>query len=178
MLIGVGWALGTASLFSVVGSNARDRRLAMAGFLPWEILSARLAILSFLALVISMMPTIFIPIFSDTPPTDLFLVWIGSLAMGFGGIGLGLIIGSVFPRQLEGTLVLIGIIGVEVSIPLATDGRQFMPLFGSQAIYNAGRFAVDPIVLAPLIKSVVWTAGLIGVAIFLWSRRVRVIRTV
>ena len=74
--------------------------------------------------------------------------------------------------------MLIGIIGVEVSIPVVTDGRQFMPLFGSQAIFTAGRYAVGPIILAPLMKSVVWTAGLIGVAIFLWSRRVRVIRTV
>jgi hypothetical protein len=177
MLMGVGWALATASLFSVVGSNARDRRLAMAGFLPWEILAARLSILSFVALAISLIPTILIPIFSDTAPTNLLLVWIGSLLMGFAGIAIGLIIGSVFPRQLEGTLVLIGVIGIEVGIPLTLDGRQFMPLFGSQAIFTAGRFAVDPIVLSPLIKSAIWTAGLIAVATTLWSRKVHVYRT-
>ena len=77
--MGVGWGVAAAALFSVIGSAARDRRLVLAGFRPWELLLARFLILLLIAVPISLMPVVLLAGFADTPPTNLGLVWLGSL---------------------------------------------------------------------------------------------------
>ena len=172
--MGVGWGVSAAALFSVIGSGQRDRRLVLAGFRPWELLAARFAILFLVAIPISLMPVLLLAGFADTTPLNLALVWLGSLLTGVVAIGVGLIVGSVLPRQLEGTILLIGIVGVELSIPLTVGFRQFLPFFGPQALFTAGRFASDPVVLKPLALSLAWSIGLTAAAVLLWTRHVRI----
>ena len=104
--MGVGWGLSAAALFSIIGSGARDRRLVLAGFRPWELLIARFSILLIIALPISLMPVALLAGFADTSPVNMGLVWLGSMFTAIVGIGIGLIVGSLLPRQLEGTILL------------------------------------------------------------------------
>lgn len=174
MLMGVAWALAAAALFSVVGSGARDRRLVLAGFRPWEIMTARLLILLLIAVPVSLLPVAVIAGFSTLTPPNIGLVWVGSFFAAAVGAAIGLIVGSLLPRQLEGTILLIGIIGVEVSIPFSVTFRHYLPLFGPHALFLAGRFTSEPIVLVPVLRSLAWAAGYSAFAIFLWTRRVRI----
>lgn len=173
MLMGVGWALAASALFSVIGSGARDRRLVLSGYRAWEILIARFLILMLIAVPVSLLPVGIIGIFSAISPPALGLVWLGSFLAAGIGTGIGLIIGSILPRQLEGTILLIGIIGVEISIPLSVGLRHYLPLFGPQALFLAGRFTEEPIILVHVLRSFGWMAGLSAVAIVLWTWRVR-----
>lgn len=175
-LMGVGWALSVAALFSVIGSGSRDRRLVLAGYRPQEILVARFAILALIALPISMIPVALVVLFADVQPGYPVLVWLGSFLAALVAIGLGLIVGSLLPRQLEGTILLIGVIGVEVSIPLNVAVRDYLPFFGPQMLYTAGRYAAEPAVLVPALVALAWAAGLVVIAVLLWSRRVRIQR--
>ena len=172
--MGVGWALGAAGLFTVIGSGARDRRLVLAGFRPWEIMLARFLILIFLALPVSLLPVVIIAGFSTLTPPNIGLVWLGSFFAATVGAAIGLIVGSLLPRQLEGTILLIGIIGVEMSIPFSADFRHYLPFFGSHALFLAGRFTSEPIVLVHVLRSLAWAAVLSTLAIALWTRRVRI----
>ena len=174
--MGVGWGVAAAALFSVIGSAARDRRLVLAGFRPWELLLARFLILLLIAVPISLMPVALLAGFADTPPTNLGLVWLGSLFTAVVAIGVGLIVGSLLPRQLEGTILLIGLVGVELSIPMTLTFRHYLPFFGPQALFTAGRFAADPLIAIHVLRSLAWTLGLTAVAVALWTRHVRVRR--
>jgi hypothetical protein len=174
MLMGVGWALAAAGLFSVIGSGARDRRLVLAGFRPWEIMLARLLILLSIAVPVSLLPVAIIAGFSTLAPPSIGLVWLGSFFAAAVGAAIGLIVGSLLPRQLEGTILLIGIIGTEISIPLTISLRHYLPLFGPQALFLAGRFTVEPIVLVHVLRSIGWLVGLSALAAALWTWRVRV----
>ncbi|MFQ5814368.1 MAG: hypothetical protein ACE5I2_14420 [Anaerolineae bacterium] len=172
--IGMGWGLGAAALFSVIGSGARDRRLVLSGYKPWEILIARFTILFLIALPISLIPLGLVSFFSGASPTYPALVWLGSLMAGVIGVGVGLIVGSLLPRQLEGTILIIGLVGIELSVPLGVTFRHYLPFFGPQALFTAGRFAVDPIVAGHIVRSLAWALGLSLAAIALWTWRVRV----
>ena len=174
--MGVGWGLAAAALFSIIGSGARDRRLILAGYRAWEILLARLVILLLLAVPISGIPVLVTALFSAMTPPHLGLVWLGCYFAAVVGAGIGLIVGSLLPRQLEGTILLIGIIGTEISIPFDVTLRHYLPLYGPQALFVAGRFAADPIVLAHVLRGLAWGAGLTAIATALWTWRVRVYR--
>ncbi len=174
MLMGVAWALAAAALFSVIGSGTRDSRLVLAGYRPWEIMLARFLILIFLAVPVSLLPVAIIAGFSTPAPPNIGLVWLGSFFTAAVGASLGLIIGSLLPRQLEGTILLIGIIGIEISLPFGVGFRHYLPLFGPQALFLAGRFTEEPIVLIHALRSIAWTGGLSAFAIALWTWRVRV----
>ncbi len=174
MLMGVGWALAAAALYSVIGSGDRDRRLVLAGFRPWEIMLARFLILLAIAIPVSLIPVAVIAGFSTLTPPSLGLVWLGSFLAAAVGAAIGFIIGSLLPRQLEGTILLFGIIGVEMSIPLAISLRQFLPLYGPHALFLAGRFALEPSVVGPVLRAIGWAAGLSAIAILLWTWRVRI----
>lgn len=174
--MGVGWGLAAAALFSIIGSGARDRRLILAGYRAWEILLARLVILLLLALPVSGIPVLLTVVFSSLSPPHLGVVWLGCYFAGVVGAGIGLIVGSLLPRQLEGTILLIGLIGTEISIPFDVTLRHYLPLYGPQALFVAGRFAADPIVLGHVLRALGWAAGLAALATALWTWRVRVYR--
>ena len=174
--MGVGWGLSAAALFSIIGSGARDRRLVLAGFRPWELLIARFAILLVIAVPISLMPVALLAGFADTSPINMWLVWLGSMFTAIVAIGVGLIVGSLLPRQLEGTILLIGLVGVELSISMTLEFRHYLPFFGPQALFTAGRFAADAVVMEHVLRSIGWTLGLTAVAVVLWTRHVRIRR--
>jgi hypothetical protein len=132
------------------------------------------AILVLLGLVVSLIPPVLVALFADTPPMNIGLVWLGSVFFALVGAAIGLIVGSLLPRPLEGTIVLIGIVGVEVSIPLTLTLRHYFPFFGPQALYLAGRFAADPVIWSHVLRGVLWTAGLSLAAIAIWSWKVRI----
>jgi hypothetical protein len=173
--MGVGWALAVAGLFSVIGSGARDRRLVLAGYRAWQILVARFLLLLLIALPVSLIPLFIVGGFSSFDPPNLGLVWLGSYLGGVVGAGIGLIIGSLLPRQLEGTILIIGLIGLEVTIPFSVAFRQFMPLYGPQAIFMGGRFTEDPDVAVHVLRAVVWALVLSGIAVAIWTWRTRVL---
>lgn len=177
LLRGVAWALGAAALFSVVGSGSRDRRLVLAGFRSWEIMLARFLILLFIAIPVSLIPVMIIAGFSTMPPPNIGLVWLGIFFTASVGAAIGLIVGSLLPRPLEGILLLLVIFSVEFSIPSSVSLRHYLPLYGPQAIFLAGRFSSEPSILIHVLRSLAWAAGLSALAILLWTWRVRIFQT-
>jgi hypothetical protein len=174
--MGVAWALGVAALFSVIGSGGRDRRLVLAGFRPWEIMLARILILLSIAIPVSLIPVVVIAGFSTLTPPNIGLVWLGLFFTAAVAAAVGLIAGSLLPRPLEGTLLLIGIIGFEMMTPFSSPFRRYLPLYGPQAIFLAGRWISEPSILFHVLRSLAWAAGLSAFAIILWTWRVRIFK--
>lgn len=57
-------------------------------------------------------------------------------------VPLGMLIGAAVPRDLEGTLVLIAFIGLQMLIDPAKNSAKLLPFWSSREI---GTYAVDPV---------------------------------
>jgi hypothetical protein len=89
-------------------------------------------------------------------------------------VALGLAVGAALPHDLEGVLVIIGVVGVQLSLSQSTWVNLLLPLDGPiQLAYRAGGQPADPI--GPmLLHTLVSTVVLLTVAAAVWSRKVRV----
>ncbi len=70
------------------------------------------------------------------------------------------------PGDLEGTLVLIAVVGIQMSPNLPA----WMPSAGAVTLAESA-WRGNGAILVPLIAIALWSSGLLGAAIFWWRRR-------
>jgi hypothetical protein len=166
-MLGVGWCIGTIALFTVLGARAIDLRLVCAGLHPWEVISGRLVPLLGTALALAAFFTAVMTLGSrpDRPATVALAITLTAVV----AVGTGLLVAAVVPRELEGTLLLIAIVGIQVGIPGRID--LFMPLYAPLRLTDPDQPT------APALPLTLHAAGyalmLTGVAMLLWYRRIR-----
>lgn len=124
---------GVLGLFQMISARTADRRLAICGFRGVELVGARFATVAAASVVVSVVATLSLTVLVDDSVGAPFGVFLGLvLASGIYGL-LGIVIGSVLPRELEGSLLLViladvdnifasGLFGIEESI------TRFAPL--------------------------------------------------
>lgn len=124
---------GVLGLFQMVSARNTDHRLAICGFRGVELVGARFATVAVASILVSVVATLSLLVFVDGSIGAPVGVLIGlTLAGGIYGL-LGIVIGSVLPRELEGSLLLVivadvdnvfasGLFGIEESI------TRFAPL--------------------------------------------------
>ena len=112
--IGVGWVVAAAALFSSLASRRVDPRLVLTGYRPLELLLGRLLFLyAFAALMVVLFGALMTALSRPADPLALILA---IASTGLVAVPLGLAIAALLPRELEGTMVLIGVIGVEMAV--------------------------------------------------------------
>ena len=171
--IGMGWSVAGAALFSMLASRNVDRRLVLAGYRPHELLLGRLLLLEAFALVLLAAFTALIELVSRPPAPGSLVVGLALAAIV--GVPLGLAVAAVLPRELEGTLVIIGVVGINMSVPPDAALAAVLPFDGPIRYLHeaagdgeAGAFA--------LLHGLGYTLALLAVAVAFWARRVRVRR--
>jgi hypothetical protein len=164
--LGVGWCVGATALFTVLGGRSVDPRLVQAGFRPWELLAGRLLMLLGASLVLS---TFFATVMVlGSHPHRPGTVMLSIVLIGVVSIGVGLLAAAVVPRELEGTLLLIAFVGIQVGIPSAV--AQWMPYYGPLRMTDT---SLPPANLWLLTAHAMGSAALLTlVASALWHRRV------
>jgi hypothetical protein len=91
-------------------------------------------------------------------------------------VSLGLAVAAVLPHDLEGTLVIIGLVGLQLALSGGAWVNGILPMNGHiQLAYLAGGFPADPVGLM-LVHSLVYVVALLAIAAAGWSLRVRVRR--
>jgi hypothetical protein len=162
--LGMSWAIGSAAMFLLSGARRVDERLVLAGYSPWELLVGRVVLLlGFAVVLVAAFGTVILTTSDFREPALLF----GALlAVGVAAIPLGLAIASVVPGELEGTLVLIAVVGIQMSPSLPA----WMPSAGAIKLAEAASTGHGAL-LAPMIAIALWSSGLLGAAIFWWRRR-------
>ncbi len=176
--IGLAWSVSAVGLFVVLASRETDPRLVLAGYRPWELLAGRWLLLEGVAaILIGAFALLFLAISRPTATGELVL---GVSLSGIVAVPLGLAIGSLLPRELEGTLAIIALVGIELTLPTDSSVAPFLPLYGSQQFLAvaAGLHGVTP-PPAPVSVSyaLAYTAALTLLATLLWTMRVRVKRS-
>lgn len=162
--LGLSWAIGSSAMFLLSGSRRVDERLVLAGYSPWELLVGRLALLGGAAIVLLVgFGTIIVATSSFREPALLF----GALlAVAVTAIPLGLGIASLVPGDLEGTLVLIAVVGIQMTPKLPA----WMPSAGAIQLADSAWRGSGPTVM-PLSASAAWGSCLLIAAILAWRRR-------
>ncbi len=171
--VAMAFSVAGASIFSVHSARAVDQRLVLAGFRPSDLIMGRVVVLEALALPV-VGGTAAIMAIVSSPPRP----WILGLAVGmvaFVAVPFGLAIGALVPRELEATLVLICVVGIQLSLGGSETLAKFLPFWGPRRLIDVAlgeSFSVFRMVAV----SLGYAAALFVASIILMTRRVRVIR--
>jgi len=171
--IGMAWAVAAGALFLALASRRIDPRLVLAGYRPIEVLAGRLLLLEGLALVLVVLFSALMVGLSAPPDPGALVLAVG--LAGLVAVPLGLAVAAVFPRELEGALTLIAVVGIEMGLPVDSGLAPFLPLWGPLQLVEVARGAADGLAL-PTLHALAYTAALLVMSAALWWRRVRVTR--
>ncbi|WP_435186055.1 hypothetical protein [Halobellus sp. EA9] len=134
---------GVIGLFQVISAQRADERLSLAGFSTPVLFASRLAAVCLAAVVTAALSLAVL-----ATSTEVEALALGFLTLAFvGGLyGLvGMLIGTVLPRELEGSLALIFVVDVDEALAsgvMATDAAatKLFPLHYPHQVFRA---AVD-----------------------------------
>jgi hypothetical protein len=169
-VLAMAWSAAAASLFAFVGARHVDQRLVLAGHRPRDIVRGRLLALLALTWAVALAVGI-VMVASSRPerPGDVFL----ALALtALVSTSVGWLTAALVPRELEGTLILIGLVGLQVSIPTSGTADLVIPYYGPLRLTDYERSPVGPV--GPTAHALVWAVLLGLVALVLWRRHVLV----
>lgn len=145
---GMGWAVAIITLFQALSMRAISPRLRLAGFSALDEFVGR--VLCSLPFGAVMAVGLWLYVGTDDNVVDRTSL---AFAFGFsllGATALGLASAAIIGREMEATLFLVGVVGLQFPIDPWGTLAQFLPLYGSE------RFSAD---------AVGWTtADLTGVA--------------
>jgi hypothetical protein len=173
--IGMSFAVAGASLFSILSSAEVDQRLVLAGYRPLELLLGRLVFLVPLGLVISaLFAIVMIP--GSNPERPLVLL-LGLAAVALVSVPFGLAVGAAVPRELEGTLVLIGIVGMQMAADIDAGMSKVLPFYGPRRLLVASLFDRSGLA-GPGLQTLLYGLALLAVGWVFTARSVGVQRHV
>ncbi len=170
--LGMGWSVASAALFSVLAARAVEPRLVLAGYRAAELMLGRFILLLGMGAVLAGIGALGMTLVS-APVSEAALLASCAL-VPVVAVALGLAVGAVLPHDLEGVLVIIGVVGVQLSLSQNAWVNVLLPLDGPiQLAYRAGGLTAAPI--GPmLLHALISTVALLTLAAAVWTRKVRV----
>jgi hypothetical protein len=171
--VGLAFAISGATLFSILSSSEVDQRLVLGGYRPHELLFGRLAFLGPMSLAIATAFSTLMCLVSQ--PARPWLTFVGVAVVALVSIPFGLAVGAGVPRELEGTLVLIGVVGMQLAVDPSSVVSQLLPFHGPQELLTSSLSTSGPIAW-PLVESLLYATFLFVLARLLVSRRVEIVR--
>ncbi|MEU7587190.1 ABC transporter permease [Micromonospora sp. NPDC049230] len=138
LLLGVGWAVSTAALFATTAARELEPRLRLAGYRPHHLYLGRVLGLWTVGLVIAV-PFFLLPMIdgADLRYGGLAAALLCSVAVA---APFGMLIGALLPREMEGTLLLLTVVTVQMLIDPAGSGAKLTPFWSTREIAT---WAVD-----------------------------------
>jgi hypothetical protein len=100
---------------------------------------------------------------------------LGVAAVAVQSVAFGLAVGALVPLELEGTLVLIGVIGVQLAVELRSVVSKVLPFYGPRRLLASSLTTGGPIA-GPLLQTAAYGVGLLVITRIFVSRRVDIER--
>src|SRR5215831_3845181 len=162
------FSAGGAAIFSMLPARAVDQRLTLAGYRPAVLIAGRLIVLETASLGISLITaTVMI---AGTGLAHLADVVAGVILTGLAAVPLGLTLGALLPRELEAVLILIGIVGIQITADPDTVISALLPFHPASQLLDAVGGA--PAAFWPrLALTVAYSAVLLAIAWAAWRHR-------
>ncbi|MBD0292641.1 MAG: hypothetical protein ICV70_03575 [Jiangellaceae bacterium] len=170
--IGAGWSVAVAALFVMIGSRRADQSLLLAGYQPAELFLGRVLTVLGLSALLTPLYAVIIAWQSDLDLVTLA----GAIALCVVvSVAIGVLAAALVPRDMEGVLVIVGVIGIQMT----ADAQTWMPLWGSAELIGRSAGVPDAASTgAAVLHSLVYAAVLFAVGIAVWARRVTLHRAV
>jgi hypothetical protein len=138
VFLGVSWAISAASLFAGAGARAIEPRLRLSGYRVFHLYSGRLLALWTLGLALA--APYFLLIRLDQHNVRYGAIALTMLLLVGVAAPFGLALSAVLPRELEGTLVLLLVVGLQMLLNPDGTAAKVLPFWFSREI---GTYAVD-----------------------------------
>ncbi|MHB9287835.1 hypothetical protein ACKVMT_12450 [Halobacteriales archaeon Cl-PHB] len=139
-LFSVAFLAGLVGLFQVISARRGDERLALAGFPRWAMLVARLVTMAVLTVAGALAAFVVFTYHVDVaaPAIAIGVLILAGLVYGL----LGIVIGTLLPRELEGSLVLVFLADVDNALSsglFAIDATivELAPLYHANKLFKA-----------------------------------------
>ena len=132
LALGLGWAAAMLSLFSTVNALELDHRLRVAGFSAGSILLGRILAISSMGL--ALMVGYLVLAVVDKDVTRLGGVALMMLCALLVGVPLGITVGLVLKRELEGALALIILLATQFMTDPERPVAHWLPLWSVRGV--------------------------------------------
>jgi len=137
--IAMAFSIAGASIFVAFTARPVDPRLILAGYLPYELLLGRLLLLEVFGVLVAGIFSIVMAF--GTGPADPWLLAAGVGLVSFTSVPFGLAVGALAPHELEGVLVLIGVVGIQLTLDSSQAIARLLPFWGPQRLMD---HSIDP----------------------------------
>lgn len=166
--VAMAFAVGGATVFSALSSLEVDQRLVMNGYRPLELLMGRLLFLCPFGIVIAgLFTALMAPISHPQNPGVLLL---GVSAVSAVAVTFGIAVAAIVPRELEATLVLIGVVGVQMAVDHTSTVAKALPFYGARLLIEDALNGYGAIAV-PLLETAAYAVALLLIArIFIGPR--------
>lgn len=142
LVLGLGWAVSTLSLFSTLGARDLDRRLRLCGGKARDLAMGRGLAVVGVGVVLAGLYAVLVAVDQDVRWYPGVLI---NLALAvLIGAPLGALLGTVLPRELEGTLALLVILAVQFLADPETVLAKLLPFWSLREISTYAIDDVDP----------------------------------
>jgi hypothetical protein len=136
--LGLAWAVSTLALFSGTAAKGAEPRLRLGGYRPWQLYTGRLVALLGIGCTLGAAYWAIIAFDQDLRrPGAVALMMAVTVVVA---APLGLLVGALMPRDLEGTLLLITLLGLQFLMDPAKSSARLLPLWSNREL---GTYAVD-----------------------------------
>lgn len=174
LAIGLGWGVATLALFTHVSSRAIDRRLVVGGAEPVRLhLGRQLAVLGLGAAV----ALVYFALVAVMIREDLVRLWPVLLLLLLTvavAAPLGALVGVLVPRDLEGALLLLAVMAVQVLVDPADEWTRVLPMWSTRELSS---YAVEGVgadyLTRGLLHGAVTVAVLAAVSLLVGRQRLR-----
>lgn len=136
--LGVAWAVSTLALFSGTAGKLAEPRLVISGYRVWHLVLGRLVALWTIGLVLASAYVGVVLVDQDVRrPFGLVLLFV---LTAFVAAPLGLVVGAMVPRDLEGALILITMLALQFLVDPARGTAKLLPLWSGRQL---GMYTID-----------------------------------
>lgn len=166
--IAMAFSIAGASIFAALTARRVDERLALAGYRPTELLLGRLVVLELFGLAVAALFSVLMVL--GTGPSHPWALVGGVVLVAVGSVPFGLAVGTLSAQELEGVLILIGVVGVQLTLESTQTIAKLLPFWGAQRLLEHatdGTVSIGPAVPVGL----AYALALLGAAAYIMTRR-------
>jgi len=166
--LAMAFSMAGASIFAALTARPVDQRLILAGYHPSELLLGRLLLLELFGLTVAAIFSVVIVL--GTGPAHPWVLAVGVGLVAFTSVPFGLALGALAPHELEGVLILIGVVGVQLTLESTQTIAKLLPFWGPQRLIQHS-IEGDVAIGAALPVGFAYAFALLGLAAYISRAR-------
>ena len=169
--IALAFSLAGAAIFASLAARAVDHRLVLSGYRPIELLLARLLVLEGYGTAVAIAFSAVMIAKSDPARPGLLIT--GVVLVGIVAVPFGLMLGALLPSELEAVLVMIGAVGIQLTVDQMARVAKLLPFWGPRQLLEGA--LGTPISTAHAVETgLAYAAVLLAITFALANRRLRI----